>query len=41
MYKIAEPQRSPGDTVGQTFGVILIVAVGSFLLYLIYRLFRH
>ena len=38
---LAEPQRSPWYTVGQTFGVILILAVGSFVLYLIYRLFRY
>ena len=38
---LAEPQRSHWYTVGQTFGVILILAVGSFVLYLIYRLFRY
>tara|TARA_B100001250_G_C19250537_1_gene550493 strand:- start:147 stop:467 length:321 start_codon:yes stop_codon:yes gene_type:complete len=38
---LVEPERSPWYTVGQTFGVILVVAVGGFVLYLIYKLFRY
>ena len=38
---IAEPERSAWYKVGQIFGIILIVSVGSFILYQIYRLFRY
>lgn len=38
---LVEPERSSWYTVGQTFGLILIVAIGGFFLYLIYKLFRY